>query len=45
MHKGLRGFQSDVCLRDGVFTGDQDIFNLQSYHECTIAQTPQILLT
>ena len=24
MHKGLRGIQSDVCLRDGVVTGDQD---------------------
>lgn len=34
MPKGLRGIQSDVCLSDGVCTDDQDIFNLQSYHEC-----------
>ena len=45
MHIELGEFQSDVCLHDGVFTNDQDIFNLQLYHECTIAQTPQILLT
>lgn len=44
-HKGLRGIKSDGYPLDSVFTGDHDVFNLLVYQECTIARTPQILLT